>query len=129
MNGNTEDKLQIIELSARYALAMDEHNVEQWMQTWCDDGKWEGGLGVYKGKDSLPNLLRDLGERNESRRHVITNNVIDFISPIEAEQTCYMQILAYKGGCKLVATAVYRDRLHKVEGRWLFLHRKMSLDS
>ena len=123
------DKLEIIEVTARYALAMDEHNTEAWLKTWCADGKWEGALGTYVGTPNLPNLLRDLGERNDGRRHIITNHVIDFGSPTEASQTCYMQIVAYKGGCRLVGTAVYRDQLRKIDGRWLFVHRRMTIDT
>jgi len=122
------DKQQIIELTARYALAMDEHNVDQWLTTWSEDGKWEGALGTYIGKAKLPQLLKDLGERIENRRHVITNHVID-VSDQEATQTCYMQILAYKGGCRIAGMAVYRDRLRKVDGQWRFFHRQMSLDT
>lgn len=119
----SEDKIEIMELASRYALAMDEHDA------WCVDGKWEGPLGGYVGRAQLPNLLRDLGERNEGRRHVITNHVIDILSATEAEQTCYMQIFAYRGGCRAVSTAVYRDRLQKVDVRWHFVHRILRLES
>lgn len=125
---DTEDKLKIIEMTARYALAMDEHDVKSWLQTWCEDGKWEGALGTYEGHANLPNLLRDLGERNEHRRHIITNHVID-VQGSSATQTCYMQIVAYKGGARLVGTAVYKDTLRKENQRWLFARRQMRLDT
>jgi SnoaL-like domain len=125
----TTDKIEIMELTARYALSMDEHNVESWLNTWCEDGKWEGALGTYAGRANLPRLLRDLGERNIGRRHVISNFVIDIVSETEATQTCYMQIFAYKEGYRVVATAVYRDRLRKNNGRWLFAQRTLRIDN
>lgn len=127
INPITVDKFEIQELTARYALAMDQHDVSRWLETWSPAGRWEGALGVYEG-DRLPLLLRDLGERIVDRRHIITNHVID-VAGEEAEQTCYMQILAYKGGPKIVASAVYRDRLKKIDGQWRFVCRQMTLDT
>lgn len=123
------DRLAIKDLTARYALAMDEHDINSWLATWHIEGVWQGGLGRYRGHEELPNLLRDLGERNENRRHIITNHVIELLSESEARQTCYMQIVAYKGGCRVVGTAVYRDRLSKAKGQWYFLERQMNLDT
>lgn len=128
MNSSVADKIEIQELTAKYALAMDEHDVSRWLHTWAADGKWEGPLGTYLGHEKLPQLLRDLGERIVGRRHVITNHIIE-VSGSEASQTCYMQILAYKDGFRLVGTAVYRDRLKKIDGEWRFLHRRLSPDS
>lgn len=122
-----EDKIQIQELAAQYALAMDEHDLNRWLETWTPNGRWEGALGTYQG-ENLKLLLRDLGERIINRRHVITNYVID-VKGNEASQTCYMQIVAYKDGPKIMATAVYRDDLVKVDGKWKFSVRRMNLDS
>lgn len=126
LNTWLEDKMQIQELAARYALAMDEHDVEGWLKTWSPNGRWEGALGTYQG-ETLKLLLRDLGERIINRRHVITNHVIE-VKGNEATQTCYMQIIAYKDAPKIMATAVYRDNLVKTNGEWKFSVRRMTLD-
>lgn len=127
LNSTTADKLEIQELTARYALAMDEHDTPRWLETWAPNGSWEGALGTYQG-DRLPLLLRDLGERIVHRRHIITNYIVD-VSGDEAQQSCYMQIVAYKEGPKIVATAVYRDRLKKIDGQWRFMSRRMTIDN
>ena len=127
MTMTADDKVNIHELSSRYALAMDENDLAGWINTWSEDGTWEGARGTYVGHTRLSDLLADLGDRVRNKRHVISNNIIEG-DAVQATQICYMLIYEAKQGGTLVATAVYRDRLKKTAGTWKFTHRKMKLD-
>lgn len=59
----TEDKLEIQELTARYANAMDDTDLDAWMETWDANGLWKGGLGEFQGTAKLQELFAALGER------------------------------------------------------------------
>lgn len=122
------DKIEIQELTARYALAMDEHDIESWMQTWAQTGSpaWEGGLGTYEGLDRLRQLLPALKERLKNRRHMMSNFVIEGTTS-GARQTCYMLIVDTTKQTQ-PGSAVYTDKLEKIDGIWLFTHRSVKLD-
>lgn len=126
MTLSAEDKIAIQQLCAIYANAMDSGDVEQWLETWHQDGVWEGGVGRYEGKERLAQLLLDLGNRIVGKRHVMTNFVIDG-DGTEAVQTCYLLIID-RARELLPGSAVYKDTLRKVDGCWLFTKRSVQLD-
>jgi len=123
----TEDKIEIQELTARYANAMDDTDIEAWMQSWDANGLWKGGLGEFQGTAKLQELFAALGERIKNRRHVMTNFVISGEGE-QAEQRCYMLVFDRVNEAKLIATGVYTDRLIKTGGKWKFLERRVVLD-
>ncbi|MBY0358329.1 MAG: nuclear transport factor 2 family protein [Candidatus Obscuribacterales bacterium] len=124
---NFEDKLEIQELAVRYANAMDDGDLKAWLDTWAEDGVWEGGIGKYEGKKSLSGLLGDLGARIQNKRHVMTNFVIDSAGDL-AKQKCYLFVFERENSTELVASAVYEDTLQKIDGRWKFIKRSVKLD-
>ena len=127
MSLTVSDRIEIQELTARYAFAMDNNDTREWLTTWNPEGIWDGPRGTYSGHSQLKKLLGDLGERVQGKRHVITNHVIAGDST-RAIQTCYMLVIEAKAGGKLTSTAVYQDELKKTAGKWLFTQRQMKID-
>ncbi len=123
---NADDKIAIQELSAAYANAMDAGDIEGWLETWTEDGVWEGGAGRYEGKERLAQLLPDLGNRIIGKRHIMSNFVIKRDGR-GARQTCYLLIVDCSK-TNLPTSAVYSDVLRKKNGQWLFVHRKVQID-
>ncbi|HIA52296.1 MAG TPA: nuclear transport factor 2 family protein [Candidatus Melainabacteria bacterium] len=122
-----EDKVEIQELTARYANAMDDTDLDSWMATWDANGLWKGGLGDFQGTDKLKKLFAALGERIKNRRHVMTNFVIEG-DDAQATQRCYMLVFDRVNEARLIASGVYNDRLIKSDGKWKFLERRVALD-
>ncbi|HEY9683586.1 MAG TPA: nuclear transport factor 2 family protein [Drouetiella sp.] len=122
----SDDKVAIQELTAKYANAMDDGDVQGWLKTWHECGVWEGGIGKYEGKERLTSLLPDLGARVIGKRHIMTNFVIS-INGDQATQTCYLLIID-RNKTVLPGTAVYKDKLKKVDNEWLFVHRHVEID-
>ncbi len=123
----TDDKVEIQELTARYANAMDDTDLDAWMATWHGNGLWKGGLGEFQGTDKLKELFAALGDSIKNRRHVMTNFVIKG-EDNRAEQRCYMLVFDRVNEARLIASGVYTDRLIKVDGKWKFLERLVALD-
>lgn len=121
-----QDKTEIQELTAKYACAMDEQNRERWLSTWAPNGSWEGGIGTYEGDDRLLQLWSDLSERIKGKRHIMTNSIIEGTGN-QATQTCYMLIVSVVGELRVVGLASYQDSLQKIDGKWCFSHRRLSL--
>lgn len=123
----SEDKVEIQELTARYANAMDDMDLDAWMATWDGNGLWKGGLGEFQGTQKLKELFAALGDRIKNRRHVMTNFVIDADGDL-ADQRCYMLVFDRVNEARLIASGVYNDRLIKTDGKWKFLERRVALD-
>ncbi|MDR3615289.1 MAG: nuclear transport factor 2 family protein [Candidatus Obscuribacterales bacterium] len=124
---NFQDKMEIQDLIVRYANAMDSGKFDEWLETWADDGVWEGGLGVYAGKTALAKLPGDLGARIQGKRHLMSNFAI-FESGDQAMSQCYMVVVEREVSTAIVATGVYFDSLKKIDGGWKFARRKVQLD-
>jgi ketosteroid isomerase-like protein len=124
---NFEDKMEIQEVIARYANTFDSGNFDDWLDTWTDDGVWDGGPGVYTGKSELAKLIVDLGGDLQDKRRVMTNVVISGVGD-QAIADCYMLVIERKVSSAILATAVYSDTLKKVDGSWKFARRIVTMD-
>ena len=57
---NLEDKITIQELITKYNLAIDNKRLDEWINTWTDDGIWTTTFGEAKGKSELKNMITKL---------------------------------------------------------------------
>ena len=118
-------------LTAIYALAMDECRMEDWKACWCPDDldpTFENPAGKFVGKEGFEQLIPILTQRLAGKRHFMTNVAVHSINGDYAEQTCYMLILPKSGVPSIIGTAVYRDTLMKIDGHWRFKSRKIEFD-
>jgi 3-phenylpropionate/cinnamic acid dioxygenase small subunit len=123
-----EDMVLIHNLTARYALAMDESRWEDWRTLWCEDEPcFQNPAGTFVGKEGFDRAIPILRERTGGKRHVMTNMVVD-VTGQNASQTCYMLIIAKSSNPTIVGTAVYRDELVKVGYDWRFKKRVIEFD-
>jgi ketosteroid isomerase-like protein len=127
----------IRQLLARYNFAVDLGDAEGWAACFTPDGVFrctpEGGplTGRHEGRDALVAYARTHFEISKGRaRHWNWNLEIDGDGE-SATMRCYLLSLRATGAdapATLGATGVYRDRLAKVDDRWLFVERHIHID-
>lgn len=123
------DIVLIQNLTAQYALAMDEGRFEDWLEFWCkDEPCFENPAGQFIGTEGFEKLLPILRERTAGKRHFMSNHAVS-VEGDHATQTCYMFITARSTTPSVLATAVYRDTLVKVDGEWKFKKRVIEFDT
>src|ERR687897_2643083 len=72
------DKIIIQELIAKYNIAIDNKNIDEWTNTWTDDGVWSTPFGETKGKTELKNMFNQVtNEFASGKRHLSTNIIIE----------------------------------------------------
>jgi hypothetical protein len=129
---NTEDKIFIEELIAKYNLALDNSNTDEWTNTWLDDGIWTTTFGEAKGKTELKNMANQItNEFANGKRHVSTNIVIEDTSTKSsmASAISYLTVIDAQNRPEVIATGVYNDTLKKDgSGKWKFFQRKLDID-
>ena len=127
------DRHAIVELTARYSWELDvTRDAAAVAATFTDDGLFVGDTGTAsRGRAQLIRHFERTWERWAQRaplRHWTSNHVIDGDSD-EATHMCYILLIALEAeGPRVDRTGIYRDRLRRVEGRWLFAERQVSID-
>ena len=140
--GYADDRAEIENLSNRYMIAVDAGDIETVMSTWAEDAVLESIFGVQRGKAEIRKAMSGFGggraatipEGATSRprtRHQIINHVID-VDGNKATTVAYWFALTNNSPQKdvqLLYFGHYEDELVKVNGKWLFKHRKVFNES
>ena len=127
---NLEDKITIQELITKYNLAIDNKRLDEWINTWTDDGIWTTTFGEAKGKSELKNMIDQItNEFASGKRHFSTNIIIEETQNNMASANSYLTVIeAYKSP-QVVASGTYSDILKKNNpGKWKFFQRKLDID-
>jgi ketosteroid isomerase-like protein len=126
------DKIVIQELIAKYNIAIDNKNMDEWTNTWTDDGTWTTTFGEAKGKTELKDMINKItNEFASGKRHTSTNIIIeDALSTHNmASAKSYLTVIEAKKTPEVVATGIYSDTLKKDgNGKWKFFQRKLDID-
>lgn len=131
------DHEEIRQLLARYNLAIDLGDLDGWAACFTPDGAFEcRGVpegspfgGRHVGTEALRAYAAGhYGAAKGHARHWNANLLIEG-DGTWATMTCYLLALSV-GRPPTVAgsTGIYRDRLRKVGGRWLFEERHVTID-
>jgi len=137
-----DDRAEIENISARYMIAVDAGDIETVMSTWADDGVLEWIGGVERGKAAIRKAMSNFGgaravtipEGATSRprtHHQIINHVID-VNGNTAKTIAYWFNITNatpQKDVQLMYFGHYEDELVKVNGHWLFKHRKVFNES
>ena len=125
-----DDKIIIQELIATYNIALDNKNIDEWTNTWTDEGKWSTTFGEAKGKTELKNMINQVtNEFASGKRHLSTNIIIEGASNNMASAKSYLIVTEAKKTPEVVASGTYSDILKKNNsGEWKFFQRKLDID-
>jgi hypothetical protein len=123
-----DDHVAIQQLYLRYAVAVDMHEIEEYVSCYTEDAEYvgyrEGGLPYAKGHDALRGMVRNNAEKQENGYHVCTGPLLE---PAEfgARGRCYLlYVVAEVGEVEEFRNALYyRDELVKQDGQWRFRRR------
>jgi hypothetical protein len=127
-----DDLLQIQQLYARYAWALDDRRDEDWLHCFTEDGSVESSMfGRFEGREQLRRFLvkYQAAFKTMQLRHLNSNLLIE-ISGDQAEGRCYLVLYSSRRGKgDINAIGIYRDELQQIgDGRWLFASRRVTWD-
>ncbi len=121
------DRLEILELAARYNHAIDSGDGKGWAATFTPDGVFETSRGATTGTAALAQFAETFATRMAGSRHWNDNHVIEGDGD-EATHRCYLQLLRTGEQAGIISTGRYDDRLRRVDGAWRFVHRTVLSD-
>ena len=125
-----DDKINIQELIAKNNIALDNKNIDDWTNTWTDDGVWSTPFGEAKGKTELKNMINQVtSEFASGKRHLSTNIIIEDAPNNMASAKSYLIVTEAKKTPEVVASGTYIDSLKKdANSKWKFVQRRLEID-
>jgi hypothetical protein len=122
-----EDRLEIQELYARYALMIDSGDAEGWANTFTPDGVFNNSS---RGHDALVQFVHDWrANRNGANRRHWYNNLI--LTPTAAGVRASVYMILLDVGTRPPAPVnsyLYDDALVRTAGGWRFQSRVLKSD-
>jgi len=123
----TDDKLEIMELTARYNFAIDNRLAEEWADVFTDDGAlWSDGNLRAAGRADLEEYMRVSARGGQQIRHFTSNTIIEGQGK---NATLRMYVMTWNingGGMVPYVMGSYDDTLVKVNGQWKFKLRRVT---
>jgi hypothetical protein len=123
-----EDRLEMLELLSRYNLAADDNDVEAMVADFTEDGVIEGFYSTGQGKEAMRRDLPAIFEAEGTlKRHLALNPRM--AGDGETAEVSYILLVVEGEESPAVgATALIRDELRKVGGRWLVARHRIEVD-
>ncbi len=123
----------IRDLVARYNANGDSGRFGPMLELFAPDAVMEVPQQTCRGRESIRVFFEDVasgtgggsGSRAAFIRHFTATHQIDIEGEDTAAGRCYYAVLTDRG---LDHWGRYVDRYRRIEGRWLFEHRKVTLD-
>ena len=126
---STEDKLEIQELSSRFAFFLDTHDVDGWIGTFTEDGVFETTYGTFDGPDEIRDFIvkHIAAGKEDGKRHAMTNFVIEGDGD-EAHMRSYVVKFEVEKSPGVNASGLYVDDLVRTADGWRFKRRNLTVD-
>ena len=132
ITGTPEDREQIRELYARYAIYVDQERFDDWVNCFTPDGVFSSPIyGEWPGHDKLREFTKMYYNSwsGGKVRHMMVNVSFD-ITGDTATGFCNLIYFSIKDGTfQLAAIGGYNDTLRKHNGEWLYARRNVFLDA
>lgn len=125
---NTE-KNAIREVLATYCFRLDAGDMDGMAALFTPDGVWETDFGKGTGRTGIADHGRSLRAHGTARPravHLCTNIVIDLQGDTANVLSNWTTVQNSDTGPKIGSAGGYIDRMAKVGGTWMFVHRKID---
>ena len=127
---NSSDRLEIHELTARYAWSLDTGDADAFVACFCQNGElvWDvfETEGRWRGQLALRRFIDYFRQRPESagRQHHVSNLIVaPAATGARARSYVAVAMRCADGPHRLNVMGYYEDELQRENGRWLFARR------
>jgi ketosteroid isomerase-like protein len=133
---STTERLEILDLLARYCSAIDEHDAGGVRSCFLDDATFDVKAkdplvaGLRSGPDEITAFISSTwADQVEQPRHFILNVIFDSVTEDTAEVHANLLLtFANDEGAYVAATGTYHTTLARSVGRWRIRTHELTLD-
>jgi uncharacterized protein (TIGR02246 family) len=129
MPGLLEEKDAIRDVLSEYCFCLDGGLHEEMAMLFTPDGVWETAFGSGRGRNGIRELLSRIGRPGgvEPRSvHVVGNVVIKIDGDRATVRSNWLEPQNSRRGPVIEAAGAYYDVMVKIDGKWLFEHRRID---
>lgn len=126
LSGSVEDRLEILELYARYASTSSRSDREGWLSCWAEDASWISHIFECVGKPAIAKQYDEIMDAFDKLYFISQSGPIDIRGDIAHASASAMEIAHYRQGGFFKLAGNYEDRLEKRAGQWLFVRREYA---
>jgi ketosteroid isomerase-like protein len=123
LSGSIEDRLEILELYARYASTSSRSDRQGWLTCWAEDAVWASHIFECVGKAAIAKQYDEIMAAFDKLHFISQAGPIEITGDTARAQSNAMEIACFKTGGFFKLAGNYEDRLVKRHGEWLFLRR------
>ncbi|UGQ41726.1 nuclear transport factor 2 family protein [Rhodococcus aetherivorans] len=124
----TEDVLEIRELATRYALAVDDHDMETLAALYTPDAAFHGLSESLWGRDAIITYVRAaLDGYDGVSVHTPHPGTVDFTDEDTAQGIVPCHVEFAQAGVQSILALRYHDRYMRRAGRWYFGERRLEV--
>ena len=121
------DKLEIMELAARFETALDAENEKDFLGTFTEDGELIAFGAASKGRSGQRDIFYQmLNTFARGKRHCSMNQIIEGDSR-QAVMNSYL-VVFNRDDLERGGSAAIKDTAVKVGGKWLLKSREINVD-
>jgi len=128
--GDVTDRLMIQDLNQKYAVHVDLHEIDAWVELFTPDATFderEFGTPLMTGHEDIRAYGRQLAETVQHAFHHMTTHVIMDLTGTSARGIAFAVVEALlNDGSQARYHVLYRDRYEKIAGTWLFSERVLK---
>lgn len=125
-----EEKDAIREMLAKYCYFSDSMDTENFESLWAEDAVLIGPDGTkIEGRQAISEMISAGGKSLlGTMKHLTTNEIIS-VTGDTATAMCTILVPTQSGNGKIMLklTGIYRDKLRKLDGVWVFGERAVEL--
>lgn len=121
------DELEVRDLVARYADAVNRRHAEDWKETWAPDGVWHLFGRDVEGRDAVFQTWQGAMGMFSFVLQLIHSGTVE-VEGNEATGRWYLSEVAHTSqGDRLLTVGVYHDHCVREEGTWRFAKRRFDV--
>jgi uncharacterized protein (TIGR02246 family) len=123
-----EDRLEILDLPARYSRAVDDRDLTALADLFCADARWEHGApagGRAVGREAIVATFADILGTYGMTLHVPHMHVVERIEGDEANGWVAAHAEITPADRYVLVAVRYEDDYRREDGRWRFSRREL----
>lgn len=126
MTFDAQDAFEITQLMAEYNWALDTQDLEAFAETFTETGVFDGASGIYRGRTEVVEMARKsrAGDGALRTQHIIGNSLFSGTDERAVVRSASLGPALHDGVFTMTFQGYYVDIAVKVDGRWLFEHRR-----
>lgn len=125
--GPVEDRLAIRERLDAYGGAVMRHDFEAWIACWADDAAWTIRGRTIVGRDRIGQAWREAMSAYVFVGFHTSPSAMSVTEDEASLEAHTLEVLVPKAGPERRQHGLYRDRLVRLSGQWLFRSRTFDI--